>query len=44
MNLQEEITLPSTAIKIQAYNTRAFISNEDLGTGTLCVAERYIVD
>lgn len=43
MVLNRDVTFPSEGIKMQLPNTRAFISNNDFGVGTLCVAERYII-
>jgi len=39
--LDSKVFLPTGGIKIQVDNTKAFISDEDYGTGTLCVSERF---
>lgn len=36
-----EVTIPTIGIKIQTSNTKAFIGTTELGTGLLCVAERF---
>lgn len=43
MILQSNLDFPSNGIKIQVPNTKAFVGETELGTGVLCVAERYLI-
>lgn len=38
--LADKVAIPSSGIKTQVSNTKAFIADQDIGTGELCVAER----
>ena len=39
--LTTDLKLPTEGVKIQVANTRAFVGDDEVGCGTLCVAERY---
>jgi hypothetical protein len=42
--LEKNIVFPTSGVKIEVPNTRIFIADQEYGTGTLCVAERLLIE